>query len=266
MRRFTASFSQEYQVTPFNKKDWTAIIPAAGQGTRLGYSKAKILFPVGGKLIIEYIAALLNPFVHEGIFVFSSKNKEDVENTKYQGFDKERKVVIDGSLGMAHSIEIALPFVQTPFVIIIWGDQVALSQSTVQQMVDMMQSELAPDVVLPLFQQENPYVHYVEDQSGKLVEVLQKREGDVLPSRGLADAGIFAFRTEKLRDFFKVFTKEASPMGKETGEWNFIPLLPWFEQNDTRMLTFELLDSDEARGVNSRKDAVLIEKWLSAKK
>lgn len=266
MRRLTASFSEEYSSNiPSNKKQWTAIIPAAGKGTRLGYSKAKILFPVGGKLTIEHIAALLNPFVDEGIFVFSPKNKEDVETATYDGFVKEKIAVIENSLGMAHSIKVALPLVETPYVIIIWGDQVALSQATIKQIVNTMESQLSPDVVLPLFEQENPYVHYAQDQTGKLSAVLQKREGDMLPVQGLADAGVFAFRTDTLRDFFQHFNEETAPKGKETEEWNFLPLLPWFDKAENSIVSFELLDKHEARGINSKEDALAIEGWMKTK-
>lgn len=264
MRRFTTSFSQEYQTTPLEKGNWTAVIPAAGKGTRLAYSQAKILFPVNGKPIIEHITSLLNPFVSEGIFVFSPKNKEDVEKATYQGFKKERKVVIENSLGMAHSIEVALPLVKTPYVIVMWGDQVALSQATIQQMMEMMQSELTPDCVLTLFEQEYPYVHYAQGVDGTLEVVLQKREGDTMPARGLADAGVFAFRTERLRELFKVFSQQTAPKGKMTGEWNFLPLLPWFDQEYNAILVYHLPDVREAQGVNSREDALMIEQWMNS--
>lgn len=264
MRRFTTSFPQEYQTTPLEKGNWTAVIPAAGKGTRLAYSQAKILFPVNGKLIIEHITSLLNPFVSEGIFVFSPKNKEDVEKAVYQGFEKEKKVVIENSLGMAHSIAVALPFVETPYVIVMWGDQVALSQSTIKNMMEMMQSELTPDCVLALFEQENPYVHYAQGIDGKLEAVLQKREGDTMPVQGLADAGVFVFRTEKLKKLFEVFSQQTAPRGKLTGEWNFLPLLPWFDQASNGILAYHLSDREEARGINSREDALEVEQWMNS--
>ncbi len=263
MRRFATSFFQEYQITPLERGNWTAVIPAAGKGTRLNYSQAKILFPINGKPIIEHIVSLLNPFVQEGIFVFSPKNKEDVEKVVYQGFEKERRVVIKNSLGMAHSIEAALPFVETPYVIVMWGDQVALSQVTVRHMMEMMQSELTPDCILALFEQEHPYVHYAQGVDGKLEAVLQKREGDNMPVRGLADAGVFAFRTQKLKELFKIFSQQTAPKGKETGEWNFLPLLPWFDQTSNGILVYLLPDIQEARGVNSREDAFVIEQWMN---
>ena len=264
MRRFTASFFEDHQTTSPERGDWTAIIPAAGKGTRLAYSQAKILFPINGKPIIEHIASLLNPFVQEGIFVFSPKNKEDVEKAVYQGFEKERRVVIEDSLGMAHSIETALPFVETPYVIVMWGDQVALSQATIQRMMGMMQSELTPDCVLALFEQEYPYVHYVQGVDDKLEAVLQKREGDSMPARGLADAGVFAFRTEKLKELFQVFPQHTTPKGRITSEWNFIPLLPWFDQASNSTLAYCLPDIQEAQGINSREDAVAVEQWMNS--
>ena len=34
---------------------WTAIVPAAGRGSRLGFDQPKILFPVAGRPILDWL-------------------------------------------------------------------------------------------------------------------------------------------------------------------------------------------------------------------
>ncbi|TXH00700.1 MAG: hypothetical protein E6R05_06655 [Candidatus Moraniibacteriota bacterium] len=57
---------------------WTVVIPAAGKGTRLGYHKAKILYPILGRPILDHLIDLLEPFVGQFFFVLSPFAASDV--------------------------------------------------------------------------------------------------------------------------------------------------------------------------------------------
>ena len=50
---------------------WTALIPAAGRGSRLGFDRTKILFPIAGATILEWLVDLLNPLCGRFVFVLS---------------------------------------------------------------------------------------------------------------------------------------------------------------------------------------------------
>ena len=43
---------------PHNRETWSAVVAAAGRGTRLGFDKPKILFPVAGITILERLIRL----------------------------------------------------------------------------------------------------------------------------------------------------------------------------------------------------------------
>src|SRR5262249_45141962 len=40
---------------PIDKPQWTAFFPAAGRGSRLGFHRSKILYPVAGRMILEWM-------------------------------------------------------------------------------------------------------------------------------------------------------------------------------------------------------------------
>jgi UDP-N-acetylglucosamine pyrophosphorylase len=42
---------------------WTAVIPAAGRGSRLGFHRPKILYPVAGRPILDWLLDFLVPTV-----------------------------------------------------------------------------------------------------------------------------------------------------------------------------------------------------------
>ena len=50
---------------------WTAIVPAAGRGSRLGFDKPKILYPVAGRAIVEWLIDFLLPNCARIVFVLS---------------------------------------------------------------------------------------------------------------------------------------------------------------------------------------------------
>ncbi len=49
------------QPRPVDPACWTAVIPAAGRGTRLGFSRPKILYPLGGRAILDWLLDFLVP-------------------------------------------------------------------------------------------------------------------------------------------------------------------------------------------------------------
>ena len=62
---------REFAAFPVNPSRWTAVIPAAGRGSRLGSDRPKILYPVAGRLLIEWLLDFLEPNCSRLVFVLS---------------------------------------------------------------------------------------------------------------------------------------------------------------------------------------------------
>ena len=58
---------------------WTALIPAAGRGTRLGWHLPKILYPVAGRPILAWLLDLLAPLCSGFVFAIAPDAVESVE-------------------------------------------------------------------------------------------------------------------------------------------------------------------------------------------
>ena len=52
---------------PVDASLFTAIVPAAGSGTRLGHHQPKVLFPLLGRPILDWLLDLLEPVCASGI-------------------------------------------------------------------------------------------------------------------------------------------------------------------------------------------------------
>ncbi len=112
---------------------WTAIIPAAGRGSRLGSDRPKILYPVANRLLLEWLLDFLKPNCGRMVFVLSPGGRAEVAAELERHIPGRYEIVIQPApRGMGDAVELALAVVGTPHVVIVWGDQVALRPASVE--------------------------------------------------------------------------------------------------------------------------------------
>jgi bifunctional UDP-N-acetylglucosamine pyrophosphorylase/glucosamine-1-phosphate N-acetyltransferase len=146
-------------------------------------------------------------------------------------------------------------------VMLVWGDQLGLGEQTLARTAERQRRARRPTLTLPLVRTSRPYVDYRFDRRGRLVDVLQTREGDVARARGWSDVGLFALPTAGLGGAWSRFVA-ATPVGAQTGERNFLPFLPWLSRVEGLAVSrFRVDDPAEARGLNTPEDLA----WFRAR-
>jgi len=242
---------------------WTVVIPAAGRGSRLGYDKPKILYPIAGTSILERLIKLFEPYCSRFILVCSPAGGDEISLSLQEDIKQKFEIVIQKEpIGMADAIYQALPSISTRYTVIVWGDQVALHSTTVHSTLKIHEKTKQASLTLPLVKHEDPYTHYERDSDGSLARVLQKREGARMPVVGDSDCGLFAVTTSTLREIFTSWLKDGQPKGEKTGEWNFLPMLPQFEGGGESVQAFYINSAEEAVGVNDSRDVAVLEKYF----
>lgn len=242
---------------------WTAVIPAAGRGTRMGFDKPKILYPVAGRPILEWLMELLLPFCETVALVVSPSGRSAVEEKLRElAPGRCRTVVQEQPTGMGDAVAIGLEAVETPHVAVVWGDQVALRSQSVEACLRIHQGWLAPRITCPTVLRSDPYIHFLRGPHGELCGVLQAREGDPMPSVGESDTGFFCFRTQDLRALLEERRASPEARGRLTGEFNLLPLIPLAARQQGAVLTPRLMEIEETVGVNSPEDAIAVEHYL----
>jgi bifunctional UDP-N-acetylglucosamine pyrophosphorylase/glucosamine-1-phosphate N-acetyltransferase len=242
-------------------EQWTAVIPAAGRGSRLGFHRPKILYPVAGRPILDWLLDFLRPNCSELVFVLSPDGAADVAAELDQRLPGRYKVVIqEVPSGMGDAVALALPVVRTPHVAIVWGDQVALRPRSVEACLRLQQGPLSPDMTCPTVMRDRPYIHFERDAQGCIAALLQAREGDRMPDRGESDTGFFCFRTAVLMRLLEDLRRERAS-GRGTGEFNFLPVIPRAARQGI-VITPRLMSVEETIGVNSAEDAGELEEFL----
>jgi HAD superfamily hydrolase (TIGR01509 family) len=240
---------------------WTAVVPAAGRGTRLGFSRPKILYPLGGRAILDWLLDFLVPNCGSLVLVLSPEGAGEVRAALEQRIPGRFAVVIQETpTGMGDAVALALPHVRTRHAAVVWGDQVALRRESVETCMRLHQGPLEPGVTCPTVLRANPYIHFERDETGRLVGLKQDRERDAMPETGESDTGFFCFETATLRRLLDQL-RTAGSLGTTTREFNLLPVIPLAAQRDV-VLTPRVMRLEETVGVNTREDAALVEACL----
>src|ERR1700722_4822004 len=245
-----------------NPSQWTAVIPAAGRGSRLGFHRAKILYPVAGRPILDWLLDFLLPNCGSIVFVLSPDGVDDVTAELTQRIPGRFEVVVQETpSGMGDAVALGLDRVRTPQVALVWGDQVALRRESVETCMRLHQGPLDPQATVPTMKRADPYIHFERDAAGTIVSLLQAREGDTMPPEGESDTGFFCFRTDALRSWIDLMRTSPDAVGNRTRETNLLPVIP-IGVRLGRVLTPRCVRRDETVGINSAQDAIAVENFL----
>lgn len=238
-------------VTP---DDVTSIIPAAGRGTRLNRTHGKLLVNILGRPLIDWVIALLAPYSTHIIIV--TRSHEHVPNSLLSKHTNNDVQVLQQArpLGTADTVRYACDSLSSQYSIVHWVDQITLRHETLSSVLRFCHQNSGYSLVFPTAEVHDPYVHLVTNPRGRLIQVLQQREGDSMPKRGRKDLGSFVFRTHALQlvintpDFF------SATKGQATGEYNLLPLFPFFEQRGNGVAMLDTGSEDEGKDVNAPQD------------
>ncbi len=175
--------------------------------------------------------------------------------------------VQESPTGMLDAILRATPTVASSDasrILITWCDQVAVHPHTVERVTRLSDTHPAAALVMPTARQTDPYIHLERDSSDRIVRVLHRREGDLLPLVGESDMGVFSLSRDAFLDDLTSFAASAGT-GEATGERNFLPFIPWISARG-ETVTFPCVDAIEALGVNTPEDLERVESYLRARR
>ena len=245
---------------------WTAIIPAAGRGTRLGFDKPKLLYPVAGKTILEWLLAELEPLCEQFVFVVSPSGAPAISPELQRLLPGRCNVVVQREpIGMGHAVLTAREMACTPYSLVIWGDQVGARGDTMRAC--MIAHERRPNALATCATvlRDHPYIHFDRDSNGRLRSVLQQREGDELPDRGESDCGLFLFNTVALFKVLDIMCSRPDTWGRRTREFNLLPILPQLDQEPGNVCCVRIREVEQSMGINTATDAEAVSASLRAR-
>ena len=239
------------------KKNWTAVIPAAGKSKRFNYKQSKIFYKYKKKFLIEHSVDKIKKHISKVLIVANHSNKKKLKRLFFK--DKNIKIVTQKNKpGMASAIESTFNHIKTKFFCILWADQLGMTSSTIQKVITK-HSKNNFCCTFPVYFKKNPYVLILLKKNYFLKGIQKSRETNITKKQGYTDCGFFCCDTS----FFKVFLKRHMKLKliitKKTKEYDFLESLNLI----CKKKPIKLIKSSNKRdhiGINTLKDLSLLNK------
>lgn len=245
-----------------NPQDWTAIIPAAGRGSRLKSHLPKILYPILGKPMLAWLSSLLKPLCGNFVFIVPPDERSKVEAALCPLISTDKHILLTQEYpkGTADAILRAKDKIYTKHSLIIWGDQIGILPKTIKLCIQAHTTQSQYSLTFPTITKKHPYVHFVRNKDHTIINVKQTRNQELENiDIGENDFGLFLFNTQ---DLFKVLEQEANTFlrQKETSqEFDLLQIIPSFDRSPWKTLTLKTGSEEETLGINSIEDAQKME-------
>ena len=228
------------------------VVLAAGKGTRMKSTRAKVLHPLAGRPIIEHVLRTVDELEAASTVIVVGHGGDEVRSAL--GARPALEFVLQSpQLGTGHALLQAEPVLagKTGTVLLLYADVPLLEAGTLRRLVEHHHQTRAAATVLTA-ELDDPYGYgrIVRDADGKISRIVEERDAlGVERAIREINSGIYAL---DLAPLFPALHNLASDNAQ--GEYYLTDLVAIYRQQGRRVETLCLDSSAELRGVNSRVD------------
>jgi len=226
-------------------KDKTSIIIlAAGKGSRMKSSKAKVLHSVSGKpMLFHIIKESLK--ISDDITVVIAHQKEEVQKQMEAFFDNIRFVVQDAENfpGTGGAMKNVSP--KNEKVLILNGDMPLITSDALQGFLD-----IEADVIMSIFDLENPDGYgRVVIENKQIQYIVEQKDSDADELKvTTVNAGIYAFSKAVIEKYIPLLDNNNAQE-----EYYLTDVIAMAKKDGLKIAPL-LVDEEHFKGVNSKKD------------
>ena len=236
----------------------TAIIMAAGKGTRMNSNIPKPLHKICGKPMVEHIVDNLKSInVEEIVTIIGYGGSQVQEHLK----DKSMYAVQEPQLGTGHAVMQAVQFKDYQGItLVVNGDCPNVQPHTFEKMF----TELGDASMLVLsakLDDPKAYGRVIRDQQDNVLKIVEFKDCNQQEKLiNEINTGIYAFKTE---DLFSNLEKLNNQNNQK--EYYITDLVEIFNQQGKSVKAYIIPDSEEAAGINDKIELAQANMWLQAK-
>ena len=183
--------------------DVTAIILAAGQGTRMGSDLAKVLHPVAGRaMILHVLGACQAAGIGRCVVVVGYQEDAVRAVLAHQAPTMDICCVSQRpQLGTGHAVQVAMAAVTSPRVVVLCGDAPLVEAELIAQVAGRLaEVNTTAAVVGARMADPSGYGRMISDDGQHLQAIVEHRDADEAQRRiDLVNSGMYAFATDALR-------------------------------------------------------------------
>jgi bifunctional UDP-N-acetylglucosamine pyrophosphorylase/glucosamine-1-phosphate N-acetyltransferase len=227
----------------------TALIMAAGQGTRMKSALPKVLHPVCGVPMVHWVVAAARAAGADRV-VCVTRPGDGVGEHLPEGVESAPQHEGEGTGSAVLAAREALEQSQT--VVVLSGDVPLVSAETIQGLVSKHHHEQAAATLLTTDELDpTAYGRIVRDDGGSVKEIVETKYTDGVPDEVLAireiNIGTYAFDGPEL-------VRALDEVGETDGERYLTGVFPIMRERGLTVAAFKTSDTLGAMGVNNRAD------------
>ena len=223
----------------------TAIILAAGQGTRMNSQTAKVLHKVGNKSLLQHVIDASRPLVNSINVIIGHHSESVKKTTSNEGINWVNQ---KEQLGTGHAVQQAIPHINDNSIcLILYGDVPLIKTETLQILTDKAESS---GFSLLSVMMENPfgYGRIIRDSNNSILSIVEQKDAskDELQVREI-NTGIMAIRGSIL----KKYLKELEPNNSQ-GELYLTDIVEKAVKDNVNIASFICESVAEVMGINDK--------------
>jgi bifunctional UDP-N-acetylglucosamine pyrophosphorylase/glucosamine-1-phosphate N-acetyltransferase len=231
--------------------DFAAIILAAGKGTRMKSDTHKVLHPIAGRAMIDHLMASVGELEPKEQVVVVGAGREQLEAALGT---RATTCLQEPQLGTGHAVQMAEDALSSfsGDVLILYGDVPFVSAKTMRAMIERLNADDAPAVVVLGFEPEDAlqYGRVIADNAGAISKMVEfKDASEAERACRICNSGLMAAKSD---DLFKLLARVGNDNAQEE---YYLPDIVNIAIGDGRTCAVVITDNpDEVAGINSRAE------------
>lgn len=251
---------------PTERKSLDILILAAGLGTRMRSSLAKVLHQVGGRPLISHVCRTAAALAPEKIYIVVGHQGGDVSQAVLSEITKDQAVFVDQEqqLGTGDAVNSARKFLEDrdSTLLILSGDVPLIRPETLAGLIQQHNSHRGKGAACTMLtvklKDPSGYGRIVRGEDGIFERVVEQRDAtDEEREIREINAGIYCFDTKKLFSALKDVRNNNAQ-----GEYYLTDVPALLKASREDVSIFQHGDSQEIEGVNNRVQLADIERLL----
>ncbi len=238
------------------KREFAAVVLAAGKGTRMKSDLHKVLHPIAGRAMLDHLMASVDTLNPARKVVVVGAGREQLEEALGDSADT---CLQEPQLGTGHAVQQA----EKPLegfkgdVLVLYGDVPFVKGETMQAMLDRLHAEDAPKVVVLGFEPEDAlqYGRVIADGDGRISKMVEFKDASE-EERGcrLCNSGLMAARAD---DLFALLNRVGNDNAQ--GEYYLPDIVNIAIADGATCAAVSAADEREVAGINSRGELAVAE-------